>query len=98
MEKKTQLVDQLSFLTEGEALSLGEDTFLCGELDGSDKIYGFFREDGEIMVKTRQGSYPVMDMENAEINYIFNDSPFREKTIFSKIENNDYQITDAESL
>lgn len=73
--KKQKLVKLLSYLKDDEAMQLGGDTFLCtGGLDGSDKIYGFLKEAGELKVFTRQCSegYPISDMDKDDLDYIFN--------------------------
>lgn len=73
--KKQKLIKILSYLKDDQALQLGDDTFLCtGGLDGSDKIYGFIKEAGELKVFTRQCNegYPIKDMDKDDLDYIFN--------------------------
>jgi hypothetical protein len=72
--KKQKLIKLLSYLKNDQSLQLGDDTFLCtGGLDGSDKIYGFVKEAGELKVISRQCSegYPIADMDKDDLDYIF---------------------------
>jgi len=64
----------LNYLLDNESIELGEDTFLCGKLlDGSDKVYGFVKKDGELLVITREATngYPISDMDAVDLRYIF---------------------------
>jgi len=84
-------------IPEGKALNLGEDVFLTGELDGSDKIYGFINDEKEILVVSRGASsgYPINDMDKEDVDYIFGlSSP----NILSKIKTNKYKIVSPEDL
>lgn len=86
----------LSFLKEGKGIELGNDTFLCGkELDGSDKVYGFKKEGGELFVVTREASdgYPIKDMDNDDLNYMFGLSD-----VAKKIQKKKYEIVDADEV
>ena len=92
---KKKLIKALSFLPEGQGIHLNEDVFLTGYLDGSDKIYGFAKQDGEIVVITGSstGTYPVSDMDEEDIQYVFNlSSP----NIFDKIKTSQYKIIDID--
>ena len=94
--KKQKLTKMLSFLKEGQGIELREDTFLCGkELDGSDKIYGFTKEDGELLVVSRQSNdgYPISEMDNADLNYMFNLS-----SVAKKIKTKQYEIVEADEV
>lgn len=88
-EKKKLIIKThlLSYLKEGEGIHLKEDTFLTGkELDGSDKVYGFKKEEGEILVITRGSSsgYSIMEMDKEDIEYMFDLSSVAEKIIKNK--------------
>jgi hypothetical protein len=73
-------------LKAGETLELNEDTFLTNDLDGSDKIYGFTKdEDGSIMVDNGSSGYPIDEMVDEDLNYIFNGSKITGDTIFNKL-------------
>jgi hypothetical protein len=94
---KKRLIRLLAFLPEGQGINLLDDTFLTGMLDGSDKIYGFGKENGEIVVITGSSmfSYPVSDMDKEDLNYVFNlSSP----NIFEKIKTAQYRIDDNEDI
>lgn len=88
---KKKLIKLLSYLEDNQSLLLGDDTFLIGELDGSDKLYGFINEGGEIKVITRQCSdgYPISDMDKEDLNYIFKLSA---PNIAEKIKNKKYEL------
>lgn len=69
-----QLKDALVYIKDGKGVHLENDVFLCGdELDGSDKIYGFKRIDGELMVESRScvGGYPIQDLTKQDLEYVF---------------------------
>lgn len=92
---KRSLIKLLSFLKDGQGISLGADAFLCGQdLDGSDKIEGFIKEGEEIKVISREcaGGYPLSDMTKDDLKYIF------ESDIPTKLENKLYQITEANEV
>ena len=77
-----------------KGLDLYEDVFLTGkELDGSDKIYGFYKdEDNEIYVVSRSSSgYPISDLDTGDINYIMS-------YILDKIKANKYDIVEINNL
>lgn len=95
---KEQLKNALSFLKDGQGITLEEDTFLVsGGLDGSDKCYGFIKEDGKLLCRTRECSdgYPINDMDKDDLNYIFNQSK-----IFTKIEasGKGYNVVDSDEV
>ena len=77
----------LCYVPEGQYVSLGEDTFLTGYLDGSEKIYGFGRLDGKLVVISRDGEYRIEDLEDKDLEYIFKLSK-----IFDKIKTYQYSI------
>lgn len=88
--KKQKLEKLLGYLKNNQSLQLEDDTFLCtGGLDGSDKIYGFFKEGGHIYVISRQCNegYPIGDMDKDDLIYIFDSS-----SIAKKIEEKKYKI------
>lgn len=85
----SELLSALASIKEGRGIHLGEDTFLCeGGLDGSDKIYGFKRENGEFFVETRgcADGYPVREMVKSDLDHIFNQSE-----IFKRIRDGEYR-------
>ncbi len=84
-------------IPEGKALSLGEDIFLTGLLAGEDKVYGFFKKDGELKVVTREAAdgFPVSDMDRADIDFIFFSFP---PTVFTKIQKEEYEIVEADEM
>lgn len=86
---KKKLIKVLSFLPDGQQIELGEDTFLTGMLDGSEKIYGFGRIGDEYVVISRDGEYPIMDMDKKDLHYIFKYS-----NIYDKIKKASYRISD----
>jgi len=93
---KKKLIALLAFLPEGKGLDLGQDTFLCtGGLDGSDKIYGFTKVGGELLVVSRGASdgYPIIDMDKDDLSYIFKLS-----SISKKIEKKKYEIVEADEV
>jgi len=92
-----KLIKKLSYLKEGEGIHLGNDVFLIGELDGSDKIYGFVRTDGELKVRTRGCSdgYPISDMDKEDLQYIFSLST---PNIYKKIQAKEYETVDANEV
>lgn len=97
MKKKIeQLTKFLSHLKEGEGVDLAEDTFLCtGGLDGSDKIYGFTKEDGKLLVISREVSdgYPIGQMDKDDLDYMFNGSKISEK-----LKNKKYETVEADEI
>jgi hypothetical protein len=68
-----KLTGALKNLKDGFGIHLGNDTFLCGDLDGSDKIYGFSKIDGELHVHSRQclDGYPITQIDKRDIAYMF---------------------------
>ena len=84
---KKRLIKALVYVPEGQYVSLGEDTFLTGYLDGSEKIYGFGRLDGNLVVISRDGEYRIEHLEDADLEYIFKLSD-----IFKKIKTYQYPI------
>lgn len=74
-------------IPEGKSLYLGNDTFLTGELDGSDKIYGFSKLDGELFVVSRQCSdgYPLSELDSDDVDYMM-------PSILKKIKEGKYEI------
>ena len=94
--KKQKLAKSLSYLKDGKAIVLGDDTFLCGkELDGSDKVYGFKREGKELMVVTREVSdgYPITAMDRGDLDYMFNLS-----SVAKNIKKKKYDIVEANDI
>lgn len=80
------LKSALSYLKDGKGIHLGSDVFLCGELlDGSDKFYGFKKEQGQLFAQTRSSmdGYPIDDMEKGDLDYIFKLSAI-EKNIINR--------------
>ena len=64
----------LKAIPDGESIELGEDTFLTGMLDGSDKIYGFSNEGGKILVDGGGSSeWPISSMDKADVDYLFSE-------------------------
>jgi len=84
---KKRLIKALCYVPEGQYVSLGDDTFLTGYLDGSEKIYGFGRLDGELVVISRDGEYRIEDLEDEDLEYMFELSH-----IFEKIKTFKYPI------
>lgn len=84
---KKRLIKALCYVPEGQYVSLGEDTFLTGYLDGSEKIYGFGRLDGKLVVISRDGKYRIEDLSDEDLEYIFKLSD-----IFKKIKTYQYPI------
>ncbi len=84
---KKRLIKALVYVPEGQYVSLGKDTFLTGYLDGSEKIYGFGRLDGELVVISRGGEYRIEHLEDEDLEYIFKLSD-----IFKKIKTYQYPI------
>ena len=89
---KKRLIEALAYLENGTGIHLENDVFLTGYLDGSDKLYGFYREDNELYVSERSGTYPINDIGKDELTYIFNLSA---PNIFKKISNKEYEIIDT---
>jgi hypothetical protein len=85
-----KLTDALKNLKDCFGVHLGNDTFLCGELDGSDKIYGFSNIDGDLHVHSRQclAGYPILQIDKADLIYIF-----RLSEVFNKISSGVYKQT-----
>jgi len=95
---KQKLKQILSFLKEGEGVSLGEDTFLVtGGLDGSDKCYGFIKRDGKLLCVTRESSdgYPIEDMDSDDLSYIFHSSSIAKKL---EATGKGYNVVDADEI
>lgn len=88
-----KLIIALSTLNNEERLSLDNDTFLTGFLDGSDKIYGWFKLDDNLYVESRDGEYPIEDMEKEDISYIFGLSG-----IYKKIINKEYNVDNLDEF
>ena len=93
---KKKLIKALSFLPDGQGIELGEDTFLTGMLDGSDKIYGFGRNGDEyVVIQGSTTTYPIMDMDKEDLDYIFK---FSTPNIYKKIKTASYRIEDIENI
>ena len=96
---KKKLIEALSFLPDGQGIDFGDDTFLTGLFDGSDKIYGIGRDKDVYNVISRGGEYPINDMEDGDIEYIFanifKDRPY---SIYEKIKSACYRIEDTENI
>jgi hypothetical protein len=88
---KKKLINALCYLPEGQAIQLDDDTFLTGFLDGSDKIYGFGKLDGEIRVLNGSGDYSIDDIDKKDLEYVFYLS-----NIFEKIKTYQYKIYDMD--
>ena len=86
MKRLTKLITALDYLKNNEQLELGNDTFLTGYLDGSEKIYGWLRYDGNLYVISRDGEYPIEQMGKEDIKYIFSLSNIYEKILLKKYE------------
>lgn len=87
----------IDFLQEGEGIELGSDTFLVtGGLDGSDKCYGFIRDNGELLCVTRQCSdgYPIASMEFEDLDYIFTSGIIKKLEATGK----GYKVVDADDI
>lgn len=91
---KKRLIKVLSFLPEGQGIYLGNDVFLTGLLNGSDKIYGFAKINGEYMVVTSDTEYPINDMDDVDIKFVFHGNP----CIYDKITTASYRIDDFENI
>jgi hypothetical protein len=89
---KKKLIKALAYLENGTGIHLGEDVFLTGYLDGSDKLYGFYCEDNGLFVSERSGTYSINDIGKDELTYIFNLSA---PNIFKKICNKEYEIVET---
>lgn len=70
MIKKTEKVFNTLNLKDGEGIDLGNDVFLTGMCDGSDKIYGFGLLDGEYYVSGSSGPYRIGCLEYDDFTYI----------------------------
>jgi hypothetical protein len=83
-----KLTGALKNLREGFGIHLGNDTFLCGELDGSDKIYGFSRKGDTLHAHSRQclDGYPITQLDKDDIAYMF-----RLSEVFEKISKGVYK-------
>jgi hypothetical protein len=95
-ERVDDLKKALSYLKNGKGIDLGEDTFLVGkELDGSDKCYGFYKEEGEIFAVTRECSsgFRINEMDYEDFEYMFNGS-----NVFNKIKEKNYSIVNSEEI
>lgn len=90
---KKRLIKALYYIPDGQAISLGEDTFLTGLLDGSDKIYGFGREGDNYIVIGSDGTYPIDNLTKDDLRYIFAGS-----SIYVKIRSFDYKIYDINMI
>ncbi len=91
---KKKLIKALQFLPDGFGIDLGEDTFLTGYLDGSDKIYGFGRDgDDIIVIAGTMFNYPIGDMDKPDLKYIFNLSD-----IYEKILRGEYEVVDIDFI
>jgi hypothetical protein len=84
---KKKLIKALCYVPEGQYVSLGDDTFLTGYLDGSDKIYGFGKLDGRLVVITRDGEYSIDNIGDDDLKFMFKFS-----NIFEKIKTYQYPI------
>lgn len=96
MSKIKKLKKLLDYIPEGKGIHLGEDVFLVGEeLDGSDKCYGFYKEDSEFFIVTRgcMEGYPINDMNKEDLNYIFNLSD-----IHIKLSKKHYEVVEKQML
>lgn len=78
-------------LGENQRLDLGNDIFLLGDLDGSDKVYGWIKVNNSIYVETRNGYYSNVELEKEAIKYIFKLSE-----IFNRLKMNLYIIEDLD--
>ena len=68
---KKRLIKALCYVPEGQYVSLGDDTFLTGYCDGSEKIYGFGRLDGRLVVISRDGEESIDYLNKEDLQYIF---------------------------
>ena len=86
---KKKLIKALSFLKVGDYLDLADDTFLTRECDGSDKLYGFsLSEDDGFIVHERAGHYPIDDISQEDLKYIFKLS-----SVYENIKRQKYSVT-----
>ena len=92
---RDKLQKMLDYIPEDKGISLEDDIFLVGELDGSDKIYGFIKVEDELLVVSRQVSdgYPVSDMDKGDLDYMFKLS-----SISKKIEKKKYGLVDSDEV
>lgn len=95
-KQKQRLIKALSYLKDGKGVDFLDDTFLVGkEQDGSDKMYGIINRGGELLCITRECSsgYPIRDMDDEDIDYIFDMTK-----MFEKIKDKKYPIVLADHL
>ena len=96
MTNREKLVKRLlTVIPLNHRLELGNDTFLTGYLDGSDKIYGWVNIDNTIYVETRDGICDMDIMEKADISYVFNSSSIYEnigKGVYECEELDEYEL------
>jgi hypothetical protein len=90
---KKKLIKALYYLKEGEAISLDNDTFLTGLLDGSDKIYGFGRLNNLLVVLNGSSNYSIDYLTGDDLNYIFKHS-----LIYDNIVGRIYDIKNLEEI
>jgi hypothetical protein len=90
---KKRLIKALYYIPDGQCISLGNDTFLTGLLDGSDKIYGFGREGNNYIVIANGYTYSIDDLTKDDLRYIFAGS-----SIYAKIKSFDYMIYDIDMI
>ena len=90
---KKRLIKALYYLNEGEGISLDNDTFLTGLLDGSEKIYGFARLDNLIVVLNGSSNYSIDYLTGNDLSYIFKHS-----LIYDNIVGRIYDIKKIEEI
>jgi len=90
---KRKLIKALYYLKEGEAISLDNDIFLTGLLDGSDKIYGFGRLSNLLVVLNGSSNYSIDYLTGDDLNYIFKHS-----LIYDNIVGRIYDIKKIEEI
>ena len=71
MTNLKRLENALKFLPVGQYVTLDGDTFLTGLLDGSDKVYGFGRDEAGYCVMGSGDPYPLSDLTKEDLSYIF---------------------------
>lgn len=70
----TKLKEALNYIPINKGISLQEDKFLIGLLDGSEKFYGFYNQEGILLLITSETSfgYPIENINKDDLKYIFN--------------------------
>jgi len=87
------LTKLLGYIPLNKGIYLGNDVFLIGELDGSDKVYGFIN-DGELKVITREcgSGYPINQMDIEDLDYLFG------SCISDRLSSKSYEIVEMDEV